>query len=156
MKEFCLVKDTSFSELGDVRELDRGSALRQNVNLVLNDPPYSTRSTRYQVKAAHDEFFQEYFQNAARIMSTLMAPRGHDHFFRSNVLLRQGNRNLHRQTETIKIVRNRNKYFRTSLQKMNRLSGTRRAAGCTTVILVVANFSRDSSLNRPFISGEKV
>lgn len=45
MREYCFMENTSFSEVKDLHDLKMGSALHQNVNLVLADPPHSTRST---------------------------------------------------------------------------------------------------------------
>lgn len=42
--EYCFAKDTSLSELGDLHELDTSSALHQDVNLMLADSLYSTRT----------------------------------------------------------------------------------------------------------------
>lgn len=43
MSQCCVVSDNFFNELEDMRELEKGSALHRNVNLVLADALCSTR-----------------------------------------------------------------------------------------------------------------
>lgn len=54
IKKYYLIRDTSFNDLGEEYELEPGSVLTEKVDLVLTDPPYSTRGAGGQSGSAHD------------------------------------------------------------------------------------------------------
>lgn len=56
MKDYCLVKSTSFDEPTDRNGLETGSARHQNISLVLANPTQNTRRARGRASSAHDVF----------------------------------------------------------------------------------------------------
>lgn len=105
MREYCFLKDTSINELKGLRELKTGSSLHQNLNFVLADLLYITRSARGQSSYAHDVFCKEEIENAVRFMSIVMVPRVHDHFFSSDLTFFQWDKSLRCQMEMVEYVK---------------------------------------------------
>lgn len=86
MRYYCLVKDNFFNELLDLHELNTDSALHQNVNLMRDNPPYNTHSSRGQASSAHYVFFTEEIADPVRFVSSVMAPAAHGHMLCAEVL----------------------------------------------------------------------
>lgn len=80
MREYCVVKDTSFNELENLHDLETGSALHQNTTLVLADTRDSTCSAQGQMNYAHDAICREEIEDAVRLMGSVMAFGAHGHF----------------------------------------------------------------------------
>lgn len=91
-----LVKDTSFNELEDLLELETGSALHQNVNLLLADLECSTCSGRGQVSSALGGFCKESTEDAVRLMSNVAPSGAHAHISSSGPAFFHWNKRLHR------------------------------------------------------------
>lgn len=72
MREYCVVKDTSFNELEDLHKLEIGSTLHQNVNLLLADPLSNTRNARGQASSTHDVLSKEDVNDAVKFMSNIV------------------------------------------------------------------------------------
>lgn len=84
--ECCFVDDTSFNELDNLHDLERGSALHQNVNVVLDDPPYITCSVRSQISSAHCVFCKDNFEDAVELMRKAVARGAQGHIFCSYLM----------------------------------------------------------------------
>lgn len=80
IRECCPGKDSFFSELEDLRDLETGSAPHQNLTLVLAEPRCSTRSALGQAIFAHVVFFKEDMADVVKVMSslTLSGAQGHN------------------------------------------------------------------------------
>lgn len=73
MREYCFVKSINANALEDLDEPDTSSAMHQNVNLMLADPPSSTRKARGQASSTHDVLCKKIIEDAERFMSSLRA-----------------------------------------------------------------------------------
>lgn len=81
------VKDTLFNRLDSLHEPKRGSALHQNVHLVLADSLYSTLTAPDQASSDHDVFCREYIQDVTKRIRNVLFSRAYgDSLFRRDVL----------------------------------------------------------------------
>lgn len=86
IREYCFIKETSFSELEDLHELEKSSSQHQSVNLVLTDPGSSTCSARGHASSAHNVSWEEDINDAVWLTSFVMAAGAHDKFFCSSLM----------------------------------------------------------------------
>lgn len=101
VEECSFVKDASCDELKDLSELEISSAVHQNVNLVLPDPSYSTRSLGGQASFAHDVICQGNIKDAERFMNNVISPAAHGHILCSDLLFYHRNMSLRRQKRMV-------------------------------------------------------
>lgn len=102
IREYCFLRYTSFNEAEKLRELEMGSALHCNVNLVLAEPLYSIRSARGQAGSSYDVFCKEKIENPLWFMSNVMAPRAQDHILCTDLMFFHWSKNHRQQTERVK------------------------------------------------------
>lgn len=94
MMEYRFVKSISFNELEDLYDLDDGSALHQNVNLLLANLLYSTRSAWIQANSDHDVFCEKDTQDSVRSLSKVMGPGVRDHTLCSDLIFLRCSKSL--------------------------------------------------------------
>lgn len=86
MREYCCITNTSFNGLHDLGEPETGSAVHQDVNLMLGDPAYSTCSARGQASSTHNVFCKDNIENAVRFISNFMTSVAQGPIFRSGLV----------------------------------------------------------------------
>lgn len=104
MRAYRFVRDTSFRKLEALHELQTGSPLPQNENLVLADPPYRIRSARGQTKSADDVFCKDDTEDAMRFLRDLMASGAHSHTFFPQVMSFFRKKSIRWQAVVVEIV----------------------------------------------------
>lgn len=104
MKEYCSVRDSAFSSLEELHDLETGS-LHQNVNLVLANFPYGTHSFRGQASSACDVFCKTSIEDAVRFMSDVVVSRAHGTISFSDLMFFHWNMSVFRQTEMVEDVK---------------------------------------------------
>lgn len=114
--------------------------LYQNVNLVLADPWYNTRSAQAQAGSAHIVSCKEDTEDTVRLVSNVMAPRARVHSTCSDLMFRwtKSLRRLKSMAENLEaeFERSRKSFCMASRQKA-RLSSTQKSPGFTTVFRTV-------------------
>lgn len=79
--ENCFTWNAFSNHLENVFELETGSVLHENVNLVLADPPLRTRSVRRQLSSDYDVMWKKNKKNETRLVGSVKAPGAHGRTF---------------------------------------------------------------------------
>lgn len=83
VREYRIVRYTSFNEWEGLREAGTDFALHQNANLLNANRPHSTRSARDLKSSVLDVLSKEDIEDALRFMSSIIASAAHGHIFAS-------------------------------------------------------------------------
>lgn len=78
---YCLVRDSSFSDLEDEYEPRTSTVFTENVSPVLAYWAYSIRTAPGRSESFHDVFSKRDMENAVRVMGKKMARGAHEHMF---------------------------------------------------------------------------
>lgn len=99
MRDYHISKNTYINEREDPHELQIGSALHQNVNLILADSPYSTPSAQGQASSAHIFFCKRDMENTVGGMSNVIVSGSQGHMFHFEVKFFYLKKSVSRQAE---------------------------------------------------------
>ena len=101
MEPYCVLVESSYDDFLSTMESEGGRALPENVQLLLTDPPYNTRSSQGRNNSSYDIFTSADMRNVADIAKEVLCPGGHGHIFCSGLQFMQWSNALRRTKETV-------------------------------------------------------
>ena len=81
LTQYCVIVPSCFTEFLNVLDIDEGRDIRNQVSLLLCDPPYNTRSEQKKRFSEYDDFGYKDMQAFARLADEVLKPGAHGNIF---------------------------------------------------------------------------